>query len=120
MRTQVEQITYCLFESPSLRAPPCATFRSSAATEATLPGFVLELEDGRTIIESGAIMLYLVEGSPMLPDDRCLRAEVVNWLAFEQADLLRAFGDDTARTSVVAGAAIIGEIRSCHRSTSPI
>jgi glutathione S-transferase len=51
---------------------------------------VLELEDGRTIVESAAIMLYLAEGSPLLPDDRFLRAEVTSWLTFEQADLLRA------------------------------
>ena len=51
---------------------------------------VLELEDGRTIVESAAIMLYLAEGTPLLPDDRYLRAEVMSWLTFEQADLLRA------------------------------
>ncbi|MBS0531746.1 MAG: glutathione S-transferase family protein [Proteobacteria bacterium] len=51
---------------------------------------VLELEDGRTIVESAAIMLYVAEGSPLLPDDRYLRAEVTSWLTFEQADLLRA------------------------------
>lgn len=51
---------------------------------------VLELDDGRTLIESSAIMLYLAEGSPLLPDDRYERAEVTSWLLFEQADLLRA------------------------------
>jgi glutathione S-transferase len=51
---------------------------------------VLELDDGRTLVESAAIMLYLAEGSPLLPDDRFLRAEVISWLTFEQADLLRA------------------------------
>ena len=51
---------------------------------------VLELEGGRTIVESAAIMLYLAEGSRLLPDDRYLRAEVASWLTFEQADLLRA------------------------------
>jgi glutathione S-transferase len=51
---------------------------------------VLELEDGRTIVESAAIMLYLAQGSPYLPDDPYLRAEVMSWLFFEQADLLRA------------------------------
>ena len=51
---------------------------------------VLELEDGRTIVESAAIMLYLAEGSSLLPDNRYLRAEVTSWLTFEQADLLRA------------------------------
>jgi len=51
---------------------------------------VLELEDGRTLVESAAILLYLAEGSALLPDDRYLRAEVTSWLTFEQADLLRA------------------------------
>jgi glutathione S-transferase len=51
---------------------------------------VLEFDDGRTLAESCAIILYLAEGSPLLPDDRYLRAEVTSWLFFEQADLLRA------------------------------
>src|ERR1700739_3847618 len=51
---------------------------------------VLELEDGRTIVESAAIMLYLAEGTHFLPDDRFLRAAVTTGLPFEQADLLRA------------------------------
>src|ERR1700744_117320 len=51
---------------------------------------VLGLEDGRTIVESAAIMLYLAEGTRFLPDDRYLRAEVTSWLSFEQADLLKA------------------------------
>jgi glutathione S-transferase len=50
---------------------------------------MLELEDGRTLVESAAIMHYLAEGSPYLPDDPFLRAEVISWLCFEQADLLR-------------------------------
>jgi glutathione S-transferase len=53
---------------------------------------VLELEDGRTVVESGAILLYLAEGSPFLPDGRYFRAEVGSWLFFEQADLLRPLG----------------------------
>jgi glutathione S-transferase len=51
---------------------------------------VLELEDGRTLVESAAILLYLAEGSALLPDDPYVRAEVTSWLSFEQADLLRA------------------------------
>jgi glutathione S-transferase len=51
---------------------------------------VLELDDGRTIVESAAIMLYLAQGTPLLPDDSYLRAEVTSWLFFEQADLLKA------------------------------
>ncbi len=51
---------------------------------------VLELDDGRTLVESSAIMLFLAEGSPLLPDDPYLCAEVTSWLFFEQADLVRA------------------------------
>lgn len=48
---------------------------------------VLELEDGRCIAESGAILAYLAEGSPLLPTEPWLRAEVLGWMFFEQADL---------------------------------
>ena len=51
---------------------------------------VLELDDGRTIVESAAILMYLADGTPFLPDDRFLRADVASWLFFEQADLLKA------------------------------
>ena len=51
---------------------------------------VLVQEDGRPIVESGAILLHLAEGSPYLPDDPYLRAEVIGWLFFEQADLQKA------------------------------
>ena len=51
---------------------------------------VLELEDGRTLVESSAILLYLAEGSPLLPNDPYLHADITSWLFFEQADLTRA------------------------------
>ncbi|MDK1373770.1 MULTISPECIES: glutathione S-transferase family protein [unclassified Sinorhizobium] len=51
---------------------------------------VLELEDGRTIVESAAILLYLAEGTKYLPTDRLERAEVFTWMSFEQCDLQRA------------------------------
>src|SRR5271168_3532099 len=70
-----------------------------AQGDATQPAFraksrfarvpVLEFEDGRTMVESAAILLHLAEGTPFLPDDAFLRAEVTSWLFFEQADLLR-------------------------------
>jgi glutathione S-transferase len=50
----------------------------------------LTLEDGRTIIESAAILTYLAEGSDLLPSDSYLRAEVLGWLFFEQVDLQKA------------------------------
>ena len=45
---------------------------------------VLELDDGTTIPESGAILLYLAEGTPLLPADRPARARVHAWMFFEQ------------------------------------
>ena len=42
------------------------------------------LDDGRALFESNAIMLYLAEGSPFLPQKRFARAQVAQWLFFEQ------------------------------------
>jgi glutathione S-transferase len=44
---------------------------------------VLELDDGQTLTESGAILWYLAEGTTYLPDDRLARARVLRWLCFE-------------------------------------
>ena len=45
---------------------------------------LLVLPDGRTLPESGAILHYLAEGTPLLPDERFARAEVLRWMFFEQ------------------------------------
>jgi len=45
---------------------------------------LLELEDGRLLPESNAILCYLAEGSRYLPDDRWQRAQVLQWMFFEQ------------------------------------
>ena len=45
---------------------------------------VLELDSGELLPESAAIMLYLAEGTPYLPEDRLARARVYQWLFFEQ------------------------------------
>jgi glutathione S-transferase len=44
----------------------------------------LRLDDGRAIAESNAILLFLADGSPLLPDDPVERAHVHQWLFFEQ------------------------------------
>jgi len=45
---------------------------------------VLGLEDGRLLPESNAILLYLADRTPFLPEDRFERAQVASWLFFEQ------------------------------------
>ena len=45
---------------------------------------VLELEDGRVLAESNAILAYLAEGTPYLPQERFERALVLQWMFFEQ------------------------------------
>jgi glutathione S-transferase len=45
---------------------------------------LLETGEGSAIPESGAILLYLAEGTPLLPDDRIERAHVHAWMFFEQ------------------------------------
>ncbi|MHC6223556.1 glutathione S-transferase family protein [Pseudomonas sp. X10] len=48
---------------------------------------VLQLEDGRSLVESSAILLFLAQDSHLLPDDPYQRAQVTSWLSFEQGDL---------------------------------
>lgn len=48
---------------------------------------VLELAPEQLLSESGAILLYLAEGSALLPDDRWLRAQVHQWMFFGQFSL---------------------------------
>jgi glutathione S-transferase len=48
---------------------------------------VLELADGSAIAESGAILLYLAEGTDLLPADPVARAHVYQWLFVEQNDV---------------------------------
>jgi glutathione S-transferase len=45
---------------------------------------MLELEDGRILVESNAILCYLAEGSRYLPADAWLRAQALSWMFFEQ------------------------------------
>ena len=45
---------------------------------------LLELEDGRRLAESNAILVYLADGTPFLPEQRWPRAQVFQWMFFEQ------------------------------------
>jgi glutathione S-transferase len=46
----------------------------------------LVLDDGRPLAESGAILWYLGEGTRFVPDDPYERAQVLQWMFFEQYD----------------------------------
>jgi glutathione S-transferase len=46
----------------------------------------LVLDDGRGIGESGAILWYFAEGTAFVPEDRYERAQVLQWMFFEQYD----------------------------------
>jgi glutathione S-transferase len=46
----------------------------------------LVLDDGRPLAESGAILWYFGEGTPFVPEDRYERAQVLQWMFFEQYD----------------------------------
>ena len=45
---------------------------------------ILELEDGRVLTESNAILCWLAEGTPYLPADAWQRAQALSWMFFEQ------------------------------------
>lgn len=45
---------------------------------------VLEISPGQYLPESNAIIYYLADGTDMLPQDRWQRAQVMQWLFFEQ------------------------------------
>ena len=45
---------------------------------------LLELEDGRYLAESNAIQCYLAEGTQLMPEDAYSRAQVLQWMFFEQ------------------------------------
>jgi glutathione S-transferase len=44
----------------------------------------LELDDGTNLAESNAILWYLAEGTQFVPNDRVSRAQVLQWMFFEQ------------------------------------
>ena len=45
---------------------------------------LIELDGGRLLAESGAILVYFADGTPFFPDDRWERAQVLQWMFFEQ------------------------------------
>jgi glutathione S-transferase len=64
---------------------------------------VLELDDGAFLAESGAILLYLAEGTSYLPADPLERARVHAWMFFEQNQIEANIG--VARFLALSGRA---------------
>jgi glutathione S-transferase len=60
---------------------------------------VLEYAPGAYLPESGAILLYLAEGTDYLPDPGPARAQVHRWMFFEQANVLSILGALRFRTA---------------------
>jgi glutathione S-transferase len=48
---------------------------------------LLEVAPGRHIAESNAILWYIAGHTPLMPDDRADRAEMLQWMFFEQHSL---------------------------------
>jgi glutathione S-transferase len=60
----------------------------------------LEIEPGKFLAESNAILFYLAEGTPFLSTDRWERAQVLQWMFFSNTatnpiSLPRGFGFNT-------------------------
>jgi glutathione S-transferase len=45
---------------------------------------VLRIDDATCLFESGAILYYLAENTPLMPSQRLARAQVLQWMFFEQ------------------------------------
>lgn len=52
----------------------------------------IQLDDGRVLAESNAILAYLADGTPYLPTEPFARAKVHQWLSFEQEQVEMTIG----------------------------
>jgi glutathione S-transferase len=59
---------------------------------------VLELDDGEVVTQSNAILWYLAEGTTYLPEEAVRRAQVLQWLFFEQERVMAGIGGARFRT----------------------
>lgn len=77
LRRPYRQVFVSIFEGAG-RSPE----HLARSPTGTVPA--LQLEDGRVLAESNAILMYLAEGTPYLPPDAFGCAKVWQWLSFEQ------------------------------------
>ncbi len=79
---------------------------------------VLELEDGRVLTESNAILAYLAEGTRYLPDDSWNRAQVLRWMFFEEDFIQNGLASLRHWTMTGKLARRSGEMIAAKRATS--
>jgi len=81
-----------------------------------------EVEPGRFLAESHAICLYFAEGTPFVPPERFERAQMMQWLCFEQYSLepfigtLRFWRHSLHRTPEAVGEAYRTKLDGGHRA----
>jgi glutathione S-transferase len=80
-----DRVTTDIFAGETL-TPAFAALNPSRTTP------VLELDDGRVLVESGAMLVFLAQDSPLLPADPVQRAEAIGWLIYEQTDVIPTMG----------------------------
>lgn len=62
---------------------------------------VLKLDDGAVLTQSDAILWFVAEGTRFLPPEAFQRAQVVQWLIFEQEEVMSRIGG--ARFRIMTG-----------------
>ncbi len=76
---------------------------------------LLELEDGRTLAESNAILYFLAQDTAYWPEDPFLRAQVLQWMCFEQYSHEPYIAVIRFWTFAGELAAHAGEVEECRR-----
>jgi glutathione S-transferase len=64
---------------------------------------LLEIEPGRYLAESNAILWYVAAGTALVPEDRMERAEALQWMFFEQHSIEPTIGAAYFWLSLVRG-----------------
>jgi glutathione S-transferase len=77
---------------------------------------VLELDDGTMLTQSNAILWFLAEGSTFLPEDALGRAQVMQWLIFEQERVMSGIGGARFRTLTERAPELASRRRELGRS----
>ena len=94
---------------------------------------VIEIEPGTYLSESNAILCYLADGTRLLPEARLAKAQVLQWLFFEQyshepyiavARFLRKFHPDPESQRAIADSKMAGgyralDVMESHLSRGP-